>query len=44
MENYKYAELIGTWQINTSIVAKFLDERVNLGVCMLHLIMIKKII
>ncbi|GET63718.1 hypothetical protein GLOIN_2v1779232 [Rhizophagus irregularis DAOM 181602=DAOM 197198] len=24
---------MGTWQINTSIVAKFLDGKVNLGVC-----------
>ncbi|PKY30144.1 hypothetical protein RhiirB3_447086 [Rhizophagus irregularis] len=34
-------QLIGTWQIDTSIVAKFLDEKVNL--CCI-LIMIKKII
>ncbi|PKC55471.1 hypothetical protein RhiirA1_475553 [Rhizophagus irregularis] len=30
------SQLIGTWQIDTSVAAKFLDGKVNLGVCMSH--------
>ncbi|CAB4434457.1 unnamed protein product [Rhizophagus irregularis] len=30
------SQLIGTWQIDTSIAAQFLDGKVNLGVCMSH--------
>ncbi|POG71212.1 hypothetical protein GLOIN_2v1774956 [Rhizophagus irregularis DAOM 181602=DAOM 197198] len=29
-------QLIGTWQIDTSVATKFLDGKVNLGVCMSH--------
>lgn len=30
------SQLVGTWQIDTNTVTEFLDEKVNLGVCMSH--------
>jgi len=30
------SQLVGTWQIDTDITMKFLDEKVDLGVCISH--------
>ncbi|PKK59839.1 hypothetical protein RhiirC2_794223 [Rhizophagus irregularis] len=30
------SQLVGTWQIDTNTVTEFLDEKVNLGVCISH--------
>jgi len=30
------SQLVGTWQIDTNFATEFLDEKVNLGICMSH--------